>query len=87
MTVHDLATQYHQQDTDYYCGAATAHMALRQCGAGILGQVGLYNDNHIRRLNPGGIRRRTVDMDDEQPAIEQVTSSSMRSRPRMRSRA
>ena len=47
MTVHeDLVTQYHQQDTDYYCGAACAQMVLEQCGSGLLGQVGLYNDNH-----------------------------------------
>jgi hypothetical protein len=42
----DLPTQYHQQDTDYYCGAACAQMVLQQCGAGLLGQTGLYNDNH-----------------------------------------
>jgi hypothetical protein len=47
MSVHDdLVTQYHQQDTDYYCGAACAQMVLEQCGAGVLDQVGLYNDNH-----------------------------------------
>lgn len=47
MTVHeDLVTQYHQQDTSYYCGAASAQMVLEQCGSGLLGQVGLYNDNH-----------------------------------------
>jgi hypothetical protein len=55
MTVHeDLATQYHQQDTDYYCGAATAQMVLEQCGAGILGQVGLYNDNHSHSTAESG---------------------------------
>ena len=41
-----LATPYHQQDTDYYCGAATAQMILDSIGAGILDQVTLYNMNH-----------------------------------------
>jgi hypothetical protein len=55
MTIHeDLPTQYHQQDTDYYCGAATAQMVLQQCGAGILGQVGLYNDNHSHSTAESG---------------------------------
>ncbi len=55
MTVHeDLATQYHQQDTDYYCGAATAQMVLQQCGAGILGQVGLYSDNNSHSTAESG---------------------------------
>ena len=35
MAVHeDLAVQYHQQDTDYYCGGASAQMVLAQIGAG-----------------------------------------------------
>jgi hypothetical protein len=42
----DLPVQYHQQDTDYYCGAACAQMVLEQCGAGLLDQDDLYNDNH-----------------------------------------
>lgn len=47
MTTHeDLANQYHQQDTDYYCAAACAQMVLEQCGAGLLDQDDLYNDNH-----------------------------------------
>jgi len=55
MTVHeDLPTQYHQQDTDYYCGAATAAMVLEQCGAGLLGQAGLYNDNHSHSTAESG---------------------------------
>jgi hypothetical protein len=41
-----LAVGYHQQDTDYYCGAACAQMVLVSIGAGILDQVGLYADNH-----------------------------------------
>jgi hypothetical protein len=55
VTVHeDLTTQYHQQDTDYYCGAATAQMVLQQCGAGILGQVGLYSDNNSHSTTESG---------------------------------
>ena len=55
MTVHeDLTTQYHQQDTGYYCGAACAQMVLAQCGAGVLDQVGLYNDNHNHSVIEGG---------------------------------
>jgi hypothetical protein len=42
----DLPVQYHQQDTDYYCGAACAQTVLEQCGAGLLDQDDLYNDNH-----------------------------------------
>jgi hypothetical protein len=42
----DLGTEYHQQDTDYYCGAACAQMILEECGSGHLDQVSLYNDNH-----------------------------------------
>jgi hypothetical protein len=47
MSVHeDLTVQYHQQDTDYYCGAACAQMVLETIGAGLLDQGGLYADNH-----------------------------------------
>jgi hypothetical protein len=42
----DLPVSYHQQDTDYYCGAACAQMVLDQIGAGLLDQTPLYNDNH-----------------------------------------
>jgi hypothetical protein len=42
----NLAVGYHQQDTDYYCGAACAQMVLDSIGAGILDQVPLYADNH-----------------------------------------
>ena len=41
-----LPVQYHQQDTDDYCGAACAQMVLEEMGAGILDQDGLYADNH-----------------------------------------
>lgn len=45
--MHDhLNTPYHQQDTDYYCGAACAQMVLTTVGAGLLDQDDLYNDNH-----------------------------------------
>lgn len=55
MSVHeDLATEYHQQDTDYYCGAACAQMVLAQCGVGLLDQAGLYNDNHSHSTTEGG---------------------------------
>lgn len=55
MTVHrDLAVQYHQQDTDYYCGAACAQMVLQQCGSGLLSQVNLYNDNHNHSTTESG---------------------------------
>ncbi|MGC3993037.1 MAG: hypothetical protein QM779_02720 [Propionicimonas sp.] len=55
MTVHeDLATQYHQQDTDYYCGAASAQMVLEQCGAGLVDQVTLYADNHAHSTAESG---------------------------------
>jgi len=30
----DLAVQYYQQDTDYYCGAACTQMVLTQISAG-----------------------------------------------------
>lgn len=47
MTTHeDLAVPYHQQDTNYYCGAACAQMVLSTLGQGLLGQDGLYADNH-----------------------------------------
>lgn len=42
----NIPTQYHQQDTDYYCGAATAQMILDSIGSGLLDQNNLYNSNH-----------------------------------------
>jgi hypothetical protein len=55
MTVtEDLGTQYHQQDTNYYCGAASAQMVLEDCGVGLLDQVGLYNDNHSHSTTESG---------------------------------
>src|SRR5712691_575826 len=47
VSVHeDPAIPHHQQDTDYYCGAACAQMVLAQIGGGLLDQNGLYNHNH-----------------------------------------
>jgi len=55
MSVHNhLTVQYHQQDTDYYCGAACAQMVLAQIGAGLLDQDGLYADNHSHSVAEGG---------------------------------
>jgi hypothetical protein len=42
----DLSVAYHQQDTDYYCGAACAQMVLNSIGTDLLNQDDLYNDNH-----------------------------------------
>src|SRR5580658_1841669 len=42
----NLATPYHQQDTDYYCGAAVAQMILDSIGSGLLDQNILYASNH-----------------------------------------
>jgi hypothetical protein len=41
-----LKVEYHQQDTDYYCGAACAQMVLDELGRGLLSQNVLYNENH-----------------------------------------
>ncbi len=47
MSVHeDLVVSYHQQDTDYYCGAACAQMVLSQIGSGLIDQDDLYASNH-----------------------------------------
>jgi hypothetical protein len=50
----DLGVQYHQQDTDYYCGAACAQMVLSEIGGGILNQDGLYADNHSHSTAESG---------------------------------
>ncbi len=42
----DLSTPYHQQDTDYYCGAAVAQMIFDSIGSGLIDQNTLYNSNH-----------------------------------------
>jgi hypothetical protein len=55
MSVHEnLTVAYHQQDTDYYCGAACAQMVLDEIGMGLLGQGGLYNDNHSHSVAEPG---------------------------------
>ncbi len=54
MVTELLTTDYHQQDTDYYCGAACAQMVLHSIGAGVLDQVGLYNDNHAHSTIEAG---------------------------------
>lgn len=52
----DLTVPYHQQDTNYYCGAACAQMVLASpgVGAGILDQDDLYADNHAHSTTEGG---------------------------------
>jgi hypothetical protein len=53
-TTENLTVPYHQQDTDYYCGAACAQMVLDSIGAGLLDQNQLYNDNHSHSTTEGG---------------------------------
>jgi hypothetical protein len=55
MTISEvLPVPYHQQDTDYYCGAACAQMVLDSLGAGLLDQNLLYTDNHSHStIEPG----------------------------------
>ena len=52
MTTENLAVPYHQQDTDYYCGAACAQMVLSSMGAALASQDVLYTDgrNHTAEL-------------------------------------
>lgn len=50
----DLTIGYHQQDTDYYCGAACAQMVLDSVGAGLLDQDDLYADNHGHSTTESG---------------------------------
>ena len=50
----DLPVVYHQQDTNYYCGAACAQMALDEIGAGLLPQDDLYNENHSHSTTEAG---------------------------------
>src|SRR5215467_5239311 len=50
----DLAVAYHQQDTDYYCGAACAQMVLDECGVGLLDQDTLYTHNHSHSVAESG---------------------------------
>jgi hypothetical protein len=48
-----LNVGYHQQDTDYYCGAACAQMVLHSIGQPLISQDDLYNDNHSHSVEPG----------------------------------
>lgn len=58
----DVGSPYHQQDTDYYCGAAVAQMVLDSIGSGLLDQDVLYNSNHSHNTlsgwatDPNGLR-------------------------------
>jgi len=55
MSVHEnLSVGYHQQDTNYYCGAACAQMVLDEVGAGLLNQDDLYNENHSHSTTESG---------------------------------
>ena len=51
----NLAVQMHQQDTDYYCGAACAQMVLETIGTGLLDQDDLYADNHSHSVLDAGV--------------------------------
>jgi hypothetical protein len=44
--IRNVTTEYHQQDTNYYCGGAVAQMILDSIGSGLLDQNVLYNSNH-----------------------------------------
>jgi len=48
----ELSVGYHQQDTDYYCGAACAQMVLHTVGQGLISQDDLYSDNHSNTIEP-----------------------------------
>ena len=50
----DLAVSYHQQDTNYYCGAACAQMVLDSVGGGLIDQDDLYADNHSHSTTESG---------------------------------
>jgi hypothetical protein len=47
----DLNVAYHQQDTDYYCGSASAQMVLDSIGTGLLSQE---KDNHTHSTTESG---------------------------------
>jgi hypothetical protein len=74
MAVRLLAVKHHQQDTDYYCGAACAQMVLETIGAGILDQDDLYADNHGHSVADAGVNWATAPdgltwtMNDRRPA-------------------
>jgi hypothetical protein len=51
--IRNVTTGHHQQDTDYYCGAAVAQMILDSIGSGLLDQNVLYNSNHSHNTQSG----------------------------------
>lgn len=51
--IRNIATGHHQQDTNYYCGAAVAEMILDSIGSGLLDQNVLYNSNHSHNTQSG----------------------------------
>ena len=51
----NLTVQMHQQDTDYYCGAACAQIVLESISAGLLDQDDLYADNHSHSSLDAGV--------------------------------
>jgi hypothetical protein len=60
MAVHEnLAVNYHQQDTDVYCGAACAQMVLNSIGTALLDQVNLITTRETipASCHLGGIRQ------------------------------
>jgi hypothetical protein len=48
----ELTVGYHQQDTDYYCGAACAQMVLHSVGQPLISQDTLYSDNRAHTVEP-----------------------------------
>jgi len=50
----DLSVPYHQQDTDYYCGAACAQMVLNSIGGPLYDQAPLYASNHSHSTTEPG---------------------------------
>jgi hypothetical protein len=57
MSVHETASHivaYHQQDTAFFCGAATAQMVLDSVGAGLIDQGVLFNSNTILGVAEAG---------------------------------
>ena len=55
MVTISVATPYHQQDTNYYCGAASAQMVLASISGGkLLDQTLLYKENHSHSTAESG---------------------------------
>jgi hypothetical protein len=53
--IKNTGCKYHTQDTNYYCGAATAMMVLAEIGVGYgsLDQDDLYTSNNTHNVQPG----------------------------------